>query len=234
MTVLLLIPARGGSKSIPRKNLAELGGRPLIEWVIAAATQSRAAASVAVSSDDEEILETATRAGVGTLIRRPDQLAGDLASSADTALHAMDALADAHNVVALVQPTSPFVAGEDIDACIALCLAREPHSAVSIVRSAESPYWAYQVDDTGRLTAVVEGPRPKRRQDAPTTYRLNGAVFVASRAFLEAHGDFVGPGTRGHVMPAARSVDIDEPEDLDFARYRLARGDNSNAPPGNG
>ena len=110
MTVLLLIPARGGSKSVPRKNLADLGGRPLIEWVIAAATQSRLAATVAVSSDDDEILETAARAGVAQLIRRPDHLAGDEASSTDAALHALEQLAPAHDVVALVQPTSPFVA----------------------------------------------------------------------------------------------------------------------------
>jgi CMP-N,N'-diacetyllegionaminic acid synthase len=221
MRVLLLIPARGGSKSIPRKNLVNLGGKPLINWVIAAAAQSRLATTIAVSSDNHEILETASHAGIRELIPRPEHLADDEASSVDVARHALDSVALTHEIVALVQPTSPFVWAEDIDACISLCLDDNPHSSVSLVESLENPYWTYLMGETNCMTPVVNIDRPKRRQDTPATYRLNGAVFVASRKFLESHGDFIGPGTRGHLMPQDRSVDIDEPEDLERARHQV-------------
>lgn len=221
--VLLLIPARGGSKSIPRKNLAALGGRPLIEWAIAAALAAKIPADVAVSSDDTEILDVASHAGISRLIHRPAALATDEATSVAAALHALDTLEKTYSVVALVQPTSPFVHAADIDGCIALGLQDSPCSAATVARSASSPYWSYRVDESGRLQPVTEGKRPRRRQDAPTTFHLNGAVFVASREFLELHGDFVAPGTRAYIMPDERSIDIDDTLDLEFASFLAQR-----------
>lgn len=209
--------------------MVDLGGKPLITWVIAAAAQSRLATTIAVSSDNREILETAKHAGIRELIQRPEHLADDEASSVDVARHALENVALAHEIVALVQPTSPFVWGEDIDACISLCLEDSTHSSVSLVKSLENPYWTYRMDGTNCMTPVVNIDRPKRRQDTPATYRLNGAVFVASRQFLESHGDFIGPGTRGYLMPEHRSVDIDEPQDLERARHQVLVGiENSN------
>ena len=216
--LLLLIPARGGSKSIPKKNLVDLGGQPLISHAIEAALACHLPMTVAVSSDDPEILAVAKSWGVTTLIDRPSYLATDEATSVDVALHAHQELGSIHDYIALLQPTAPFVQAIDIDGCIELALRNNAPSAVTITNASVNPHWCFSMTNEGRLKSFLPGPRIIRRQDAPPAYCLNGAVFVSTADFLRTHKDFVGPGTLGYEMPIERSVDIDEPHDLEYAR----------------
>jgi len=220
--VLLLIPARGGSKSIPKKNLVDLGGRPLISYVIKAALKTQTPHTVAVSSDEEEILNVAKKYGIQTLITRPAHLATDEATSTDVALHAHQELGSIYRHIALLQPTAPFVREFDIDGCIELALQSQSPSSVTVTRTPVNPHWCYSMSDDKHLKSIVPGPRIVRRQNAPPAYYLNGAVFVATPEFLRTHGDFVSSDTLGYEMPSERSVDIDELDDLEYARYLIS------------
>lgn len=220
--VLLLIPARGGSKSIPRKNLVDLGGRPLISYAIEAALKAKIPNMVAVTSDDQEILEVAKSCGITTLINRPARLATDKATSVDVALHAHHELGSTHKYIAFLQPTAPFVGADDIDGCIKLAQDKQSPSSVTITRASVNPHWCYSMTDGNHLKSFIPGPRIVRRQDAPPAYYLNGAVFVSTPEFLRENKDFIGKETLGYEMPSERSVDIDEADDLEYARYLLS------------
>ena len=144
--VLGLIPARGGSKSIPRKNLAPLGGKPLIAWTCEAALGARCLDRVVVSTDDEEIAAVAEAHGVAAPFRRPAALSGDQATSAEAAIHAVEWL-DRHqgwraNLLVLLQPTSPLRTAAQIDAALGLMRERQAETVVSVIEVPHrfSPY----------------------------------------------------------------------------------------------
>jgi N-acylneuraminate cytidylyltransferase len=209
-SVLGLVAARGGSQTVPGKNLRSFGGKPLVTWAIGAALASKWIDRLILSSDDPKIISTAEAAGCEAPFRRPPELATDQAPSIDVAHHAISALAETYDLVALIQPTSPLVATLDIDGCIERCQSSGAPSCVSISKVDKNPAWMYQLSDDQELVPVVgEGSRAKRRQDLPPVYALNGAVFVARRAWLMENDDFIGSHTLGFEMPAERSVDID-------------------------
>jgi CMP-N,N'-diacetyllegionaminic acid synthase len=205
--ILGVIPARGGSVGLPRKNILPFCGKPLIHWSIKAALES-VIDTVIVSSEDDEILAVAGACG----IRRPAELATCEASAVDVMLHALD-VTPGYDWCVLLQPTSPLRTAADIDACIAL--ARGSHSCVSITLATESPYWMYGMDN-GELKPLM-GNRVKRRQDLPRAWLLNGAVYVARVDWFREHKTFVGAGTLGYEMPAKRSIDIDDLADFQAA-----------------
>lgn len=210
MTVLALIPARGGSKGIPRKNIAPIAGRPLIAWTIAAALAARVDA-VVVSTDDADIAEIARAAGASVPFLRPAALAQDDTPGLDPVLHALDML-PGYEQVMLLQPTSPLRTAADIDAALALGRA-DALSVVSVTEAATHPYWTYTLDGEGRMVPLVDADKGARRQDLPVVHALNGAIYLADAAWLRAGRRFVDGGTRAYVMPPERSVDIDTPFD---------------------
>ena len=220
--VLALIPARGGSKGVPRKNLAPLGGRPLIAWTVAAGLASEHIDRLILSSDDAEIIAAAEAAGCEAPFVRPAELAGDAARSVDVIHHAM-AWAEAadpkpYDYLVLLQPTSPLRAPADIDACIRACHESGAPVAVTVAAPAETPYWNYSRDAQGRLIPLLPlTPQPSRRQDLPEAFQINGAVYVARWDFMRGAESFLVPETRGVEMPLERSIDIDTPLDLRYA-----------------
>ena len=219
LSVLALIPARGGSKGLPGKNIRPAGGRPLIDFTIAAARAAQCVDRVVLSSDDDEIMRVARDCGCEVPFRRPAELATDEASSIDVVLHALDAL-PAHDLVVLLQPTSPLRTAEDIDGACRLMLQRDAQSCVSVTPAEQSPYWMFRLSGDGLLDPLLtDSARASRRQDLPPVYVLNGAVYVARCEGLRRERSFVGPRTVGYVMPAERSLDIDTPADFEaFAR----------------
>jgi N-acylneuraminate cytidylyltransferase len=221
--VLALIPARGGSKGVPRKNLREAAGRPLIAWSIAAARAATLVDRVVVSSEDAEILATARAWGAETPFTRPAELARDDTPSIDVALHALDAL-PGFDYLVLLQPTSPLRTAEHIDASIRLCEQRGAPSAVSVCEAAQSPYWMYFVDAAGAMRGVLSPPAgAERRQDLPPVYALNGAVYVARAAALRSARRFVFDDSAAYVMPAEASFDIDTELDLTIVQTLMER-----------
>lgn len=219
--MLALIPARGGSKGLPGKNIRPLKGRPLIGWSIEAARASRYVSRIVVSSDDEEILAVARDQGAETPFRRPASLAGDATPGMDVVLHALDQLAGFEWVV-LLQPTSPLRLAADIDAAIEQCLKTNAPACVSVCEAPASPWWMFEVGAECRMRSFLPAEqRPVRRQDLPDLYALNGAVYVAKTEWLRMSLSFLTEETVAYVMPPARSVDIDTLFDFQLAECLL-------------
>jgi N-acylneuraminate cytidylyltransferase len=222
LTVLGLITARGGSRGVPRKNVRMVAGRPLIGWTIEAAQQSRVLDRLVLSSDDEEIIDIARHLGCEAPFRRPAELAGDTTPSIDVVLHALAQL-PGHDVVVLLQPTSPLRTAADIDACVQRLVASGAPSCVSVREAVDHPYWTYRVDTGGRLQPYarpVEGT-PARRQDLPGAFAINGAIYATRVDRLLELRSLLNDATVAYAMPADRSTDIDTEDDLEIAERRL-------------
>jgi len=221
LSVLGLIPARGGSKGVPKKNIHEVGGKPLIAWTIEAASQSEFLDRTILSSDDTEIIETARSWKCDIPFTRPDELAADTSDSLDVAIHAIHALDDAYDLLVLLQPTSPLRSFRDIDAAISLS---QKHQApcVSVCKTGKSPSWMFTLDKNDAMHPVFpDSEIQSRRQDAPMTVIPNGAVYVSSCTHLLDDGDFFCPETVAYLMPEERSIDVDSEIDLRMADMLL-------------
>jgi CMP-N-acetylneuraminic acid synthetase len=223
-----LIPARGGSKGIPRKNLAQLAGRPLIAYTIEAARCSRFLSRVTVSTDDEEIAAVAKRNGADVPFLRPPQLALDQTPMIDVLVDVLGMLAEREqyrpDVVVLLQPTSPFRREGHIDAVVDLLVSSGADSVVTVVQVPHqfTPQSLMRLRGD-RLDPFTEGPTYTRRQDKPVLFARNGPAVVAtrSRVLLEEHVLY-GADTRGVVMSREDSFDIDEAFDLKVAELLMA------------
>ncbi len=225
--VLAVIAARGGSKGLPGKNIRPVAGRPLIAWSIAAAQASQYIDRTVLSSDDDAIMQAARTCGCEAPFRRPAHLASDEATSISVLLHALDELPGFEYVV-LLQATSPLRTAADIDAACAMLAQSGAPACVSVCLAEQSPYWMYRLSAGYELQALLEAPAgATRRQDLPAVYTLNGAVYVARADWLRQTGSFMGPQTVAHVMPAARSIDIDTLED--FEAFAKAVAENAHA-----
>ena len=222
-SVVGIITARGGSKGLPGKNVIDLGGRPMVAWTISAALGSAYIDRLIISTDDEEIADTAKSWNCEVPFIRPDHLAQDDTSSVDVAIHALQTLKETYHYFVLLQPTSPFRTNSDIDNCLELCAQTDAPACVSICGADKSPYWMVSMDQQSHLHHVLEPPTPaSRRQELPQVYSLNGAVYVAEVNWFEANETFLTEETRGYVMPRERSLDIDTEYDLSVAKCRLA------------
>ena len=218
-----LIPARGGSKGIPRKNIKDLAGKPLIAWTIEAAQRSSFLENVVVSTDDAEIAEVAKAHGASVPFLRPAKFAADESPGIDPVIHAIEMM-PGFDYVVLLQPTSPLRSTEDIDKAINHCLTLGSPSCVSVVETATHPFLCYSVDDKFQLSpAFSEGLKYTRRQDMPSYYMLNGAIYVAKVDFILKNRSFIGPETIGYTMPDRRSIDIDNELDFEWANFLLSK-----------
>lgn len=228
MRALALIPARGGSKGIPRKNLQLIGGTPLVGLAAEAAAASASVERVIVSTDDEEIAAAAVAHGAEAPFLRPGGLAADDTADFPVLEHALTWLAKEEGyqpaVVVWLRPTCPLRVATDIDAAVSLLAETQADCVRSVCRSEHHPYWAKRLDGD-RLLPFVAGADDRaypRRQLLPPAYRLNGAVDVLSvDAALEA-GELFPGDVRAYVMPVGRSIDVDEPIDLVVARALAA------------
>lgn len=219
---LAVICARGGSKGLPRKNVLELGGKPLVAWSVAAAYAAKRIDKTILSTDDAEIADAARQAGCEVPFLRPPELATDEASIYDVLFHALDQTGGGFDLVVLLQATSPLRRAQDIDACVELCRRDDVPAVLSVTPAAKPPHWLYRLDGDMRLIpGVPELQAVGRRQEAPDYYAPNGAVYVAKTDWLQKQRSFAGPDTRAYVMPPWRSVDVDGYLDLVLARAVL-------------
>ncbi|MFN3816859.1 cytidylyltransferase domain-containing protein [Brevundimonas sp.] len=212
--VLGLIPARGGSKRLPGKNLADLHGRSLLQRAIDAGLEARGIDRLIVSTDDPAIAEAARAGGAEVPFLRPAELATDEASSLDVVRHAM-AWADedepnAFSHLVLLQPTSPLRTAADIDQTLTLCRNRGGSTAVSVAPAPKADL--LMICRNGVLTRACAYGQP---------LVLNGAVYVLTWDHLMSGGGFIAPDTACHVMDERRSVDIDTLGDLERAGKTL-------------
>lgn len=220
--ILGLIPARGGSKGVPGKNIRACAGRPLIGWTIAAAKESRYIDDVVLSSDDPAIIEYAATLGCAAPFRRPPELAQDDTPIAAAIIHALTTLTATYEYFVLLQPTSPLRLAIDIDACLEQCHAMGAPAALTVTPAEPSPYLMYRLDEQKHMAPVIER-NDQRRQDLPPIHTINGAVYVGRCEWYLKNRSFLSPETVASVMPAERSIDIDTEIDFALANVLLER-----------
>jgi len=218
--VLAVIPARGGSKGILRKNIREIAGKPLLAWTIEEARKSRYIDRLILSSDDDEIIGVAESWDCEVPFVRPSELAQDDTPGVEPVLHAIR-IVSGYDLVVLLQPTSPLRTVADIDACIEICVDGKSNACVSVTIPDKSPYWMYELDKQSRMTSLLRTELIPRRQDMPTVVALNGAVYVAKCDWLLSSRSFLTSETLAYVMPKDFSIDIDTEFDLRMVEFIL-------------
>ncbi|MDF3917320.1 acylneuraminate cytidylyltransferase family protein [Salinicola salarius] len=215
---LAIIPARQGSKRLLGKNMLPLVGKPLIQWSIEAAQKSRAVDEVLVTSDDPSVLALARQLGVDHVLERPRALASDTAKTSDVILHALEyrtRLDDSLGAICLLQATSPLRTAKDIDAAYDFYETRNALSVISVCELEHPLAWCSTLDKNLFMKGFVDKIcHDKRSQDHEKSYRLNGAVYIASASFFMERGSFLTNETLAYVMPKSRSIDIDD--EFDF------------------
>jgi len=225
--VLGLIPARGGSKGVRRKNIAPLCGKPLLQYTADAALGSERLSRVVLSTDDAEIAETARRLGVEVPFMRPAVLAQDDTPMLPVILHALDELSrsgESYEAVCLLQPTSPLRAASDIDAAVALLERTGADSVISFVDAGEHhPSRMKFLDATGRVVDPPFGEPVEglRRQELPKLYLREGSIYLSRTRTLREKHSIKGDDCRALLMPEERVCNIDTPFDLFLAEQLL-------------
>ena len=227
MNILGIIPARAGSKRLPGKNLRQLGGRPLVRHAIDLATECPSLTAIVVPSDDEGVLELAARDRRVSVLRRPAELATDIAPAIDYVRHAlmaMEAEQVQYDAIVILQPTSPLTLPADVEGTIRLLADSGADSAVSIVRVDHALHPAkFKVLAGDRLLPYFEDERGRMAaHELPPVYVRNGSVYAVRRTTVEA-GELIGPDCRGFEMPLERSIDINDELDFAFCEFLWAR-----------
>ena len=213
-SILAIIPARGGSKGVSRKNIRNVAGKPLLAWTIVEATKSKYIDRVILSSEDSEIIRVAEEWGCEVPFVRPIELAQDDTPGIEPVIHAIQSLQD-YDYVVLLQPTSPLRTYTDIDACLELCIKSQSSSCVSVTEPDKSPYWMFKLTSDKKLRPLIEsGELACRRQDLQKVYAVNGAVYVSDCTYLLKEKSLIGNDTIAYEMPRERSLDIDTEFDL--------------------
>jgi CMP-N,N'-diacetyllegionaminic acid synthase len=230
LIALGIIPARGGSKGVPKKNVRNLAGKPLIAWSIETALQCKVLDRIVVTTDDSEISSISRKYGAEVPFSRPAEFAGDDTPDFPVCKHAIDWLAENDqyfpDIVVWLRPTSPLRSVQDISAAVELLIKTRADSVRSVCHSEHHPFWMKRIGESNRLAPFVDGCDETlyyRRQLLPRIYRLNGAVDVTWRKMV-MHGPILFSGdVRGYIMPPERSIDLDSEMDFSIAELFLLR-----------
>ena len=226
INICAIITARGGSKGIPKKNLANLSGKPLLFYTIEVAKQSLCFSRIILSSDDQEILDYGQAMGIMTL-SRPKELAKDASTSEDVVLHVLNELEEQglfYNYFMLLQPTSPLRCIQDIQRAISIYCGGDFCSLSSVTLAEHSPYKMFQLDEESFKPLFGEHYLTMPRQKLPQVYRVNGAIYIENVREFKRTKSFFNSPMKHYIMPFERSVDIDNPMDLKIAEYLMKLG----------
>jgi len=216
--MLAIIPARGGSKRLPRKNVLELAGKPLIAWTIEAALNSKYIDRVIVSTDDDEIASISKQYGADVPFMRPLELATDETASIDVVLHVLDQL-KGYNDIILLQPTSPLRSSQDIDESIEIFKVSNSNAVISVCKAEHSPLWCNVISKDNSLISFLDHTiLNKRSRDLEEYYCLNGAIYICNIEELKREKTFfLSSKCRAYKMSRENSIDIDAKIDFLFA-----------------
>lgn len=224
MKILYVIPARGGSKGIPGKNIKPLAGKPLIGYTIDVARSLAQDYDICVSSDDKNIINTVEEMGLKVPFIRPQELATDKSGTYEVLLHALNFYEEQgihYDTIVLLQPTSPFRTADDVRACIEL-YSSDIDMVVSVKQASANPYYnAFETDENGFLHISKGEGNYTRRQDAPKVWEYNGAVYVINTETLKKMPLGKFPRRRMYEMSAEHSIDLDTPTDWLIAEALL-------------
>lgn len=222
-SVLAIIPARGGSKGLPGKNIKKLGDKPLIAWTIEAAQNSIYVTDIVVSTDDVAIAEVAQEYGAEVPTIRPKHLATDEAKSTDAVLHMieyLESIGRKYDQLLLLQPTSPFRDAEDIDAALGM-LTKNNDSIISFVEVETKPFWMVTPREDGSYERLLKDDSKFRRQEFPKVYQYNGALYCVPIGEFTKHRKFEFDSTLLFPMSKEKSLDIDTVKDWEKAETIL-------------
>jgi len=226
LNVLGLIPARGGSRGVPEKNIKPLCGRSLIERAYESASASGMFDRIVLSTDNEAIAEEARRVGLEVPFMRPDEFAGDASPMMDVAVHAIQTLAEGGyeaDVLVLLQPTSPLRTVDHIQKSLQLLGENEAVCTVVPLPSDLCPHYVMKVTEDGFLDYFMsDGSRYTRRQDVPQAYRRDGTLFVTKVSVILEQKSFYGNQCVPYIIRPDESMNIDTPEEWSEAEDRLA------------
>jgi len=222
LKIIAIIPARGGSKGLPKKNIRLLAGKPLVARTIESALKSKYINRVIVSTEDKEIAEISQKYKA-EVIQRPKKLAADNSDTEDAVFQVLGVLKKDNyipDVVILLQPTSPLREAKDIDDSLEIFLKNNHQSVVSVSNVEKPPYWCFKVTKEKFLKPAFGWKYFKlRRQDLPKLYAPNGAIYVSSLKNLFKYKSFYSKNILPYIMPSGRSIDIDKEDDLKMAEY---------------
>jgi CMP-N,N'-diacetyllegionaminic acid synthase len=219
MRVLGLIPARGGSKGVPRKNIQLLAGKPLIQYTIEAALSSSSLSRIIVSTEDGEIAKVSLSYGAEVPFIRPADLAMDTTPTLPVIQHAVQWLedhGDHFDAVCLLQPTSPFRKSETIDACIKSLETSNADAVITMLRvpAQYNPHWVYLQGEDGYLYISTGDKEPiPRRQNLPLAYHREGSVYIAKRDVIMNFNSLYGEKVIGYFLEDSLTVNIDSVSD---------------------
>jgi N-acylneuraminate cytidylyltransferase/CMP-N,N'-diacetyllegionaminic acid synthase len=223
--MIAIIPARGGSKGLPGKNIRPLNGKPLIAYAVEEGLKAKHIDRVIVSTEDEEIARIAVEYGAELPFMRPAELATDTAMAVDNYIYTINRLEKEGgkpiDSFVVLQPTSPLRIAEDIDGAVDLFEQKSADSVVSYCREAHPVTWHKYLDEEGRFVNIFEDTL-KNRQDNRVSYYPNGAVYVFKTTIIRERKYFTDK-SYAYIMPRIRSVDIDFIEDFEYAEFLLKR-----------
>lgn len=225
--VVVIIPARGGSKRLPGKNIRPLNGMPLIGYSITAAHQARSVQRVIVTTDSAEIASVAKKFGAEIPFMRPKKLASDTAKTIDVLLHAVHFLEktdERPDIIVLLQPTSPFSQSLDIERAIKTLQTTKTNCCVSMCLVSERPEWMFTIRKNRAQPFMGSRGLQLRSQDLPELYTLNGAIYVIRTNFLMRRKKIIDPKSLSSIiMPRERSIDIDTKQDFMMAQSMIKK-----------
>lgn len=220
--VLAIIPARGGSKGLPRKNILKLAGKSLICWTIKAALNSKYIDKLIVSSEDEEILKIAKESGAEILVR-PKELATDEAKTIDVVFHVLENMKEHFDIIILLQPTSPLRESKHIDEALNLLITKDADAIISVCEAEHNPLWCNTLPEDGSMKNFLRKDIiNKRRQDLEKYYRVNGAIYICkTEKLLAERSFFLEDNIYAYIMDRKSSVDIDDEVDFKLAEILI-------------
>ena len=227
--MIAIIPARGGSKGLPGKNILLLNGQPLINYTIQAAIQSKEISRVIVSTDSADIAAVARKAGAEVPFLRPKELATDSSLAIDTYLYTCERLSDNSNKpvehIVVLLPTSPLRLSEDIDHAIEIFKEKNADSVISVTEMSHPISWVKEIDKNGVLRNYMldEGNKLSNRQEYQVKYIPNGSIYILKYSLLKRNRDYYSEKTYPYIMPRDRSIDIDDKIDFDMADFFMRK-----------
>jgi CMP-N,N'-diacetyllegionaminic acid synthase len=224
--MIAIIPARAGSKRLPRKNVLPLKGKPLIAYTIEAALEAHAVDEVYISTDDKEVIDIALNYGVNVPFCRPPELCTDTASTEDVCEHMLDFLRNERGLIPssfmFLQATSPLRTSKHIDDAVQLFTEKGADAVIGVSEYAHPVQWALR-DDKGIAVPCVPGALEKRSQDLEPRYHPNGALYIFRTDFFRNRSGYYGLGTVPFIMTQEFSVDVDTKVDFALAEFFLDR-----------
>jgi CMP-N-acetylneuraminic acid synthetase len=220
--ILAVILARAGSKGVPKKNLLELGGISLLGHAIRSANQCRHRMRIIVSTESDEIKAEALKHNANVPFKRPSNLADDTSSTWDVMRHAVTWFEENENwftdILVVLQPTTPFRTGKHIDSVLEKMEKTNSSVCMTVKQTNYPPQWMYHCDDNGILSPLLQGVRPKRRQDSKPIYQPNGMVYALKRHRLDEDEPMLADDTQSIIIDSDISINIDDPRDYDLAK----------------